>query len=289
MRPGKINGLPADMAECPPGSGPPAPSFVHDMSFMNWVRTEIFKIRGYEIGPDLRVPLHNLCGYMEEAAALHAAELGFSMADLARRNLAWALIRLGIEFEEWPFLGGEAPRDEEAGLVTVRTWPVAAERLQYRRDFLLTWRGKVAARAATDWVVINLESRRAERIPEFITALKPENPETALTAVRPRLPDPENAPELASFTVRKSDLDRNNHVNNACFAAWLVESAPDDLSAGGRLRALHILYRAEGRYGDTVVARGRREAEDAFLHGFFRLSDGRELARARSQWGPLQS
>ena len=248
------------------------------MSFMDWVHTERFRIRGYEIGPDLRVPLQSLCGYMEEAASLHAAELGFSMADLARRNLAWALIRLGIEFEEWPFLG--ALQDEEAGWITVRTWPVAAERLQYRRDFLVTWRGKVVARAATDWVVLNLESRRAERIPEFITALKPENPETALTSVRPRLPDPEKSPELASFVVRKSDLDRNNHVNNACFAAWLVESAPDDL----RLRSLHILYRAEGRYGDTVVARGEREAEGAFRHGLFRLSDGRELVRARSIW-----
>ncbi|MDR2934970.1 MAG: acyl-ACP thioesterase [Candidatus Adiutrix sp.] len=250
---------------------------------MNWVRTERFKIRGYEIGPDLRVPLQNLCGYMEEAAALHAAELGFSMDGLARRNLAWALTRLWIEFDEWPFMGGEALEDEEASWITVKTWPVAAERLQYRRDFILTWRGGLLAKAATDWVVINLESRRAERIPEFIAALRPENPAPALEAGRPRLPDPESAPHLASFTVRKSDIDRNNHVNNACFAAWLTESAPDELTRG-RLKLLQIVYRAEARYGDTVAARGRREADGAFLQGLFRSSDGRELVRARSLW-----
>jgi len=251
---------------------------------MNWVRTERFKIRGYEVGPDLRVPLQNLCGYMEEAAALHAAELGFSVEDLARRNLAWALTRLWIEFDEWPFLGGRDLKDEDSSWITVKTWPVAAERLQYRRDFLMTWRGAVMAKAATDWVVINLESRRAERIPEFIAALRPENPAPALEIGRPRLPDPESAPELFSFTVRKSDIDRNNHVNNACFAAWLTESTPDALSARGRMKSLQILYRAEGRYGDTVVARGLLEAEGAFIHGFYRLSDGRELVRARSQW-----
>jgi acyl-ACP thioesterase len=220
---------------------------------------------------------------MEEAAALHAAELGFSMDDLARRNLAWALTRLWIEFDEWPFLGGEALTDEESSWVAVKTWPVAAERLKYRRDFLLTWRGRLLAKAATDWVVINLESRRAERIPEFITALRPENPARALEVGRPRLPDPENAPELVSFVVRKSDIDRNNHVNNACFAAWLAESTPDEFSRG-RIKSLQILYRAEGRYGDTVAARGARDAEGAFMHGFFRLSDGRELVRARSIW-----
>jgi acyl-ACP thioesterase len=219
---------------------------------------------------------------MEEAAALHAAELGVSVEELERRGLAWALARLWMEFEEWPFLG--AWNDEESSWVTVRTWPVAAERLKFRRDFLMTWRGLVLAKAVTEWVVINLKSRRAERIPEFIAALRPENPEQALKVGPPRLPGQENAPELASFVVRKSDIDRNNHVNNACFAAWLAESTPEELSSRGRLKSLQILYRAEGRYGDTVVTRGGRDAEGGFLHGFFRRSDGRELVRAHSLW-----
>ncbi|MDR2725724.1 MAG: acyl-ACP thioesterase [Candidatus Adiutrix sp.] len=249
---------------------------------MNWIRVEKFKIRGYEIGPDLRVPLQNLCGYMEEAAALHAAELGFSVEELARRGLAWALARLWIEFDEWPSLGGEAL--EESSWVTVKTWPVSAERLHYRRDFLLTWRGRVSARAVTDWVVLNLGSRRAERMPEFITALTPEKPELVMEVDRPRLPGQENAPELALFPVRKSDLDRNDHVNNACLAAWLAESAPEELSSARRIKSLHIQYKAEARYGDTVAGRGAGDAEGAFLHGLFRLSDGQELVRARSVW-----
>ena len=74
---------------------------------MNWTRIERFKIRGYEIGPGHRVPLQNLCGYMEEAASLHAAELEFSVEELARWGLAWALARIWIEFDELPYLGGE--------------------------------------------------------------------------------------------------------------------------------------------------------------------------------------
>ena len=253
---------------------------------MNWVHSERFRIRGYEIGPDHRVRLQNLCGYMEEAATLHAAELDFSVEELARRGLAWALARLWLEFDEWPDLGGEALKDEESGWLTVKTWPVSAERLQYRRDFLITWRERVLARAATDWVVLNLESRRAERMPDFITALRPENPERVMEAGHLRLPGQENAPELARFMVRESDIDRNNHVNNACFAEWLAESTPEAIRSSRRLQSLRILYRAEGRAGDTVVGRGAGDAEGAFLHGLFRLSDGRELVRARSVWAP---
>ena len=251
---------------------------------MNWIRIEKFKIRGYEIGPDHRVPLQNLCGYMEEAASLHAAELGFSVEELARRGLAWALARIWIEFDELPYLGGDVLNDEESSWVEVETWPVAAERLQYRRDFFISWRDKTVARAVTEWVVINLETRRAERLPEFISALQPGNPAMVMEAGRLRLPGQEKAPELAAFVVRKSDIDRNDHVNNARFTEWLAESVPEEISAAQQLRALQIMYRAEGKYGDTVVVRGGSQAEGEFLHGLYRLSDGQELARARSVW-----
>ena len=251
---------------------------------MNWTRTENFKIRGYEIGPDHRVPLQNLCGYMEEAASLHAAELGFAVEELAGRGLAWAVTRTWIEFEELPYLGGRVLEDEESSWVLVKTWPVAVERLQYRRDFLITWRGRVLARAVTDWVVINLESRRAERIPEFISALQPERAERVLEAGRLRLPGQENAPELITFVVRKADIDRNNHVNNARFTEWIAESTPETLAASRRIKSLQIMYRAEGLYGDTVVARGADDGQGGFLHGLYRLSDGQELVRARTVW-----
>ena len=251
---------------------------------MNWIRIEDFKIRGYEIGPDHKVPLQNICGYMEEAASLHADELGFSVEELAGRGLAWALTRIWIEFEELPYLGGNVLRDEESSWVKVKTWPVSVERLQYRRDFLITWRGQVMARAVTEWVVINLESRRAERIPEFISALQPPNPELVFEAGKFRLPAQPDAPELASFVVRKADIDRNNHVNNARFTEWIVESTPEDVSAFKRIRQLQIMYRAEGLYGDTVVVRGRPDADGGLWHGLFRRSDGLELVRARSLW-----
>ncbi|UQZ89300.1 acyl-ACP thioesterase [Deltaproteobacteria bacterium Smac51] len=251
---------------------------------MNWTRTESFKIRGYEIGPDHRVPLQNLCGYMEEAASLHAEELGFSVEELARRGLAWALTRIWIEFEELPYLGGEVFSNEESSWIHVRTWPVSVERLQYRRDFLISWRGLIVARAVTDWVVINLESRRAERIPEFICALQPEAPERIMEVGRLRLAGQEGSPELVSFRVRRADIDRNNHVNNARFTEWIMESVPETISSSRRLKLLQIMYRAEGLYGDTVVVRGGMDTDGTFLHGLYRLADNRELVRGRSVW-----
>ena len=250
---------------------------------MNWVHTKIFETSGLETGHGHHIPLQSLCGLMEEAAALHATELGFSMEELARRGLAWALTMRWIEFEKQPDLEeGKALNGEDSSRIQVKTWPVSVEGLRYRRDFLISCEGRVLARAVTDWVVLNLQSRQAERIPEFIKSLQPENPERVLAISRPRLPSQENAPELAMFAVRESDIDRNNHVNNACFAKWAAESMPTEIHSRRRLKSFLILHRAEGRPGDTVVARGRNVAENVFAQGLFRLSDGQELARTRS-------
>jgi acyl-ACP thioesterase len=254
---------------------------------MNWSRTENFKVRGYEVGPDQRVPLQNLCGYMEEAAALHAAELGLSVEKLARHGLAWVLARTRMAFEELPCLAGYDLADEAASQVQVKTWPVAVNKLQFRRDFLMAWRGRVFARAVTDWVVINLESRRVERVPEFIGKMQPENPERVMPAEKFKLAGQEGAPTLASFVVRRADIDRNNHVNNARFTEWLIESVPEGFAGAGQLKGIQIIYRAEGLYGDTVLARGTEDPEEpsAFLHGLCRASDNQELVRARTFWG----
>ena len=246
---------------------------------MNWSRTEDFKIRGYEVGPDEKVPVQSLCGYMEEAASLHAAELGFSVEALHSRGFAWALARMQMELYALP-----AAED----LVRVKTWPVAVEKLQYRRDFLLTGPGErggetVLAKAVTDWVVINLDSRRVERVPQFIYALQPADPEYVLEKEKLRLEGQEGAPELASFRVRKSDIDRNRHVNNVRFLDWLLESVPEEISGSRKLRGLQVMYRAEAVYGDTVLARGAA-CEGGFLHGLFRRDDGQELVRAKSFW-----
>lgn len=253
---------------------------------MNWSRTENFKVRGYEVGPDQRVPLQNLCGYMEEAAALHAAELGLAVEELARQGLAWVLARTQMLFEELPYLGDCDLADEALSQVQVKTWPVAVDKLQFRRDFLMSWRGRVFARAVTDWVIINLGSRRVERVPEFIRKMQPENPELVMPAEKLKLTGQDGAPTLASFTVRRADIDRNNHVNNARFTEWLIESVPEGFVESGRLKGIQILYRAEGLFGDTVLARGAEDPEEprAFLHGLFRASDNQELVRARTFW-----
>lgn len=244
---------------------------------MQWEHTEAFKIRGYEVDQHNRAPIQSCCAFMEEAAGNHAAILGFGVERMQELGITWVLARMQLKILDFPTSADE---------VIAKTWPVEAEKLQFRRDFLLSaGDGRELVHAITDWVIIDLESRRLKKLPEFVAALQAPDAPRVMEKEKLRIDGLENAPELVSFIVRKADIDRNLHVNNVRFTDWMLESVPDDYSEARRLAALQIIYRAEAVYGDTVISRGMYGEQDGeFLHGLYRMSDGQELVRAKTIW-----
>lgn len=243
---------------------------------MNWEHTEVFKIRGYEVDANNQAPVQSCCAFMEEAAGNHAEALGFGVDFLQQQGITWVLARMQLEIYALPAANAQ---------VHTCTWPVEAERLQFRRDFLLSdGNGHEFIRAVTDWVIIDLASRRLLKMPEFIAACQPDKLRYALNKEKLRIESQEHAPDLKSFVVRKADIDRNRHVNNVRFTDWMLESVPEGICAGKKLCGLQIIYRAESVYGDTVIARGSAGDNGDFLHGLYRQSDGQELVRAKSIW-----
>lgn len=243
---------------------------------MDWKYSESFRIRGYEVDETGRAPVQACCAFMEEAAGRHAEALGFGVEVLQERGVTWVLARMQFEIYELPL---------STDTVVVETWLVEVERLQFRRDFLLSdGNGREFIRAVTDWVIIDLDSRRLLKIPDFIAAHQPPDAPRALVKEKLRIEGQEHAPELKSFIVRKADIDRNRHVNNVRFSDWMLESVPEEF-AKRSLCAMQIIYRAEALYGDTVIARGSEgENPGEFLHGLYRDSDGQELVRAKTIW-----
>jgi acyl-CoA thioesterase FadM len=258
--------------------------------------SEEWLVRCYDVGPDNRLRPQNLCNYFEETAGCHAAALGLGIDRLAEGGRAWVLAKMRLRLSRLPF-AGESFR--------VTTWPVRVERLQFRRDFLTyDAEGAVLARAVTQWVIINLHSRRLERIPAHVAALAPENPETALEDGDIRIPAlDEGAASGPSFPVRLADIDRNRHVNNSRYVEFALEGAvaaleKNEASAAAEeyrhtalaptkeLRGLDILFRAEGLFGDVIATRGMPEpdAPGSYLLSLHRQADGTELARARTIW-----
>jgi acyl-ACP thioesterase len=216
-----------------------------------------------------------LLNYLQDTAGLHAAQLGVSVSDLRRQGLTWVLSRIHLIVSQYP-------RADEN--VVVRTWPSTRQGLFSCREFELTRAGEmVFGRATTSWAALDIVSRRPVKLEEHLPAY-PLLPRRAIDDDFATLPPvPDTSTSEYSFRVRRSDLDSNHHVNNAIFAGWALETVPDEI-ATGILTELEISFRAEVRYGETVLSRCVVTGPGLCLHQIANKNDGRELARLRTRW-----
>lgn len=237
-----------------------------------------FPVRYHELDFHGCVQPVTLLNYVQDAAGMHAKELGVSVSDLRVHGLTWVLARIHLIVERYPRAGES---------VLVHTWPATRQGLFSCREFeLFDGEGRITGRATTSWAVLNVASRR----PVKLEGNLPPYPLLTRRAIDddfPPLPQlPENQPTVLSFRVLRSDLDINQHVNNAVFAGWALETVPDEVAAGS-LVELEISFRAEALYGETVESCCSVVESGPLpccLHQIINQQDGRELARLRTRW-----
>jgi acyl-ACP thioesterase len=240
---------------------------------------EAFVVRSYEVDVRERLTVRALCGYLQEAARLHAASLGASTQALKALGLAWVLHRLRLELPGEPRLGDP---------LEVVTWPSRFDRAVASREFeVRDAQGGAMAAATSRWVIVDLRARRIVRLPDFVRAL-PALDRHALGLDARDLAAPAQAQAERRFEVRRSDIDATGHVNNTQYVAWILETAPGGLLDTHRPVGLEVEFRRESVYGDLVVSRAAsRQGPDAGLAHSLELADRRELVRAVSVWRPV--
>ena len=244
----------------------------HDSMYENEV-----PVRYHELGSHGSVSPVTLLNYLQDTAGLHATRLGISVSDLRKRGLTWVLSRIHLIITQYP---------RAAERVVVRTWPATRQGLFSCREFELGGAGGISyGRATTSWAALNIASRRPVKLEEHLPDY-PLLPRRAVDDDFASLPVfPDSSTSEFPFRVLRSDLDSNQHVNNAIFAGWALETVPDDI-ASGTLTELEISFRAEVHYGETVLSRCAVIGPELCLHQIVNTTDGKELARLRTRWTP---
>lgn len=222
--------------------------------------------------------LPSLCAFLQEAARRSAAAMGAGVERLAADGLAWVLQRLKIEVAAYPRLGES---------LWVTTWPRRFDRLVALRDFEVRHEGLERLAVATSrWVVVDLNTRRVVRLPDFIRQIPVPDRRPALEIEAADLPSVAQAEVERRLHVRRSDLDNVRHVNNTRYIDWALEAVPDDCFELCWPARFEVVFRRESVYGDSVLSRAQRRGPGEFVHALARLEGGEELARALSRWEP---
>ncbi len=244
--------------------------------------TQRFEVRSSEVDPGGRLSVPGLCEYLQEVAAGHAVDLGISIGELGRDNQTWVLGKLQLEV-------AELPRADE--IVRVTTWPSRLRSHFVMRDFLVeNADGGVLTRATSVWLVIDVERRKAMRIPRQVLALRVPERERAVKVSWAKLPPPQGRERVGRFAIRRDDLDINDHVNHVRYLRWALETLEPGFFTGRSLSRLDIDFLAELTYGDSVLTEAQVLEEDESTTVLFTVRSERaaaEAARIRSRWRPV--
>ena len=129
--------------------------------------------------------------------------------------------------------------------------------------------GQEIGRAATLWVLLNLDSRQMARS-ESVAALMPDNRDLPAPLGLPA-PVTEVSGTLQEGLIRPAytDLDPNCHVNNARYADWACNALGAETLGRQELSHLVISFAHEVRLGDEIHTE-LRQLDGAFSFSGFR-------------------
>ena len=231
----------------------------------------VFDVRSYEAGIDNHVTLPALCNYMQEAAGINAARLGWGISALQKEGHTWMLSRLRVAVRNYVPWGGR---------VSVRTWPSGMKgRLVAKRCFLgYSADGAEIFRASSEWLYVDMHAQKILKLPETFAQLVPQGiPDFELDDLGGKFSCLANNEKSIPVRTRHADLDFNDHVNNVHYIEWMLET----FEGNSRPREIDISFRQAARAGEELLSeRAQSSVEGRTLHAVRRQADGALLATA---------
>jgi len=211
---------------------------------MHGIHEETFKVRTWDVDRSDRLSMAAVYNYCQEVAGNHATALGVGMAYMQANGIVWILARMSAALETRPPSGAE---------LIVRTWPRGTDRLFAIRDYeLVDTAGAVLGRGRSAWMVVDAASFRPRR-PEAVAEGLPTNEgRDSLADGALAIKAAEGLAVVARRSVAYSDIDYNNHMNNARYAQWIQDAVdPEALATADSMR-LDINYLAEMKPGSAA-------------------------------------
>lgn len=156
-------------------------------------------------------------------------------------NVAWVLYKWNIEI-----LKNIKYEDK----IKIRTMAYSFKKFYAYRTFEVeNSKGEIVATAKSTWLMIDINKRRAIRIPnEFCIGYG------SISDEQLKLEDVTkfNGEKQEDIKVKYSNIDCNNHVNNVNYIRWALDNTPLEYIEKREIKEIRIVYSKEAIYGENV-------------------------------------
>lgn len=135
----------------------------------------------------------------------------------------------------------------------IETWPASMNKYYTKRDFKVREGDEVVVESTSNWLVMDIETRRLIAIPEYIK-------DAGFVLDRGNLPeidgkvtyDETRTERQSDIQVSWFDLDINDHVNNTKIYQWILEGLGSDFLNVNSIRYVDILFKHEIKKDDIL-------------------------------------
>jgi acyl-ACP thioesterase len=236
-----------------------------------------FEMRYFEMNKYGMASPTTILTLLEETAAEHSYNIGYSLYNLEQQNIGWVLISGVIDMARYP---------KYKENITIRTWASKYTLVKgYRENIIFDGSGAVIGKAKGVWVFYDIEKKKPVPIFNEIKSKWGINQEISQEIDIDMIKIIHDGERQREYEVFKSDVDSNKHVNNIRYFHWLIESLPDEIPDNYILKKVTAKFYSDAKYGEKIQIHVKNEmGQNMFLHTMKSNLDNRLLAAAHSLW-----
>lgn len=244
----------------------------------NVYREEVV-IKYHECGSGSILRLKDLLDYFQDVAALHADELGVGLESVSSNKELWVLSKLQISLS----------RDLRVGdRLTLVTYPTGVNGLYAERQYTMTdMDGNDVVKATSFWLLLDAVRFRPVRPADCLPKTMLDQCSGTRHFGEPEKIAGEVCGELRHVTtIRRNDIDENNHLNNAQYGRYITDIAAELTGKDVHFSDVSINYIHQALLGDVIECSGAVCADGSVYVGGRSLDGSVQYFRARVRVRP---
>ena len=234
-----------------------------------------YTVKLSEIGKNNKVTNKAILSYLEDIGGIHSNMAGYGIFEIAETHLSWILLGWRVQVIRRPKYGEK---------IKIKTWSKGVIKFYTYRDFeIYDQQGNLVIKASSKWVLLDIEKGKIVRIDsELMNKYEPETDKGVFGIDEfDKIKEPEEYQYETEYSVRRADIDVNNHMHNLNYIELANEALPEDVYRGALFNDVRIIYKKEIKYGDIVKCKYAykedkhivviKSQDDAIVHAVIEL------------------
>lgn len=201
-------------------------------------------------------PLNTSCGVrefiktaadaVEIMATENAEKFGYGRSVILAEGGFWIISKIRFAIENYPVTSGE---------IIAETWPLPPHKIKVERQYRLRDNGgNILLNAASEWCVLNTDTRRPMRMDTDVFSggheyFDEKSGAGDFTRIRPTFTDNDFCYDRK---IIESDIDINEHTNNKKYTEMVLNCFTDEYLSEHPIKTYELHFVKETRLGDTI-------------------------------------